>query len=236
MDGSLSTTTGTGRPARALGVGRSLRRALGTLGGVLVLALALAACSSNGGGTGSSGVGSGAAANGARGGAVGVVGATVVHRQLVIENGSTVPGRTDWPHFVPSGFSAPAGATIVLTIVNHDDGAAPLPPASPWGKVMGADPTFGAVSGGEELVDGKPVTSVPNAQVSHTFTIPGLLVNIPIPAAPSASQPVTVTFSFTVTKAGTYNWLCVAPCGSGSSGMGGAMDAEGWMEGYVHIT
>jgi heme/copper-type cytochrome/quinol oxidase subunit 2 len=80
------------------------------------------------------------------------------------------------------------------------------------------------------------VHSIPNDQVAHTFTIPGLLINVPIPAAKSSSHPVTVTFTFRVTKKGTFNWLCEAPCGSGKTGMGGAMNTAGWMVGHVTFT
>ncbi|MDA8261371.1 MAG: hypothetical protein M0Z47_00925 [Actinomycetota bacterium] len=160
---------------------------------------------------------------------------TVIHRKMVIETGK-MDGKPGWPRFIPAGFSAPAGATIVLTIVNYDDGTAPLPPTSPWGQVWGSDATFGAVTGGTELVNGSKVTAISNQLVSHTFEIPALLVNIPIPAASSSSHPVTVTYTFRVNKTGTFLWICAAPCGSGSAGMGGAMGANGWMRGYVHIT
>ncbi|MDA8209212.1 MAG: hypothetical protein M0Z92_09470 [Actinomycetota bacterium] len=160
---------------------------------------------------------------------------TIIHRKMVIETGH-MDGKPGWPRFTPAGFTAPAGATIVLTIVNYDDGAAPLPPASPWGQVWGPDATFGEVTGGTELVNGTKVNEISNQLVSHTFEIPALLVNIPIPAASSSSHPVTVTYTFKVNKSGTFLWICAAPCGSGSAGMGGAMNTNGWMRGYVHIT
>ncbi len=160
---------------------------------------------------------------------------TVIHRKLVIETGK-MDGKPGWPRFTPGGFSAPAGATIVLTIVNYDDGTAPLPVASPWGQVWGEDATYGAVTGGTELVNGNKVSEISNQLVSHTFEIPALLVNIPIPAASSSSHPVTVTYTFRVNKTGTFLWICAAPCGSGSAGMGGAMNTADWMKGYVHIT
>jgi hypothetical protein len=195
----------------------------------LALTLSLAACSSSTAGTTAASTHTAASTGTASPGAAS---GPVVHRQLVIETGKA-DGRPGWPRFVPDGFTAPVGTTIVLTIVNHDDGTAPLPPASPWGQVWGSDPTYGAVSGGTEQVDGKTVTSIPNQDVSHTFEIPGLLLNVPIPAASSSTQPVTVVFTFKVLKAGTYQWICAAPCGGGAMGMGGAMAADGWMRGHV---
>ncbi|MDA8057061.1 MAG: hypothetical protein M0032_03670 [Actinomycetota bacterium] len=203
---------------------RPLARRAAVLGAGVALAVSLAACSSSTGAAGS-----GSTRNGLETSSV------VVHRTLVIQTGK-MDGRPGWPRYVPDGFTAPAGATVVLTIVNHDDGTAPLPPASPWGQVWGADATFGETTGGTELVDGQPVHAVPNDEVSHTFTIPGLLVNVPVPAASSSAHPVTVTFTFRVTKKGTFHWLCTAPCGSGATGMGGAMNTNAWMEGYVTFT
>ena len=204
-------------------VHRTTTRSAAAIGVAALACASLAACSS-------------APAPGAAPGGSGLVASSVVvHRTLTIETGK-MDGKPGWPRFTPGGFTAPAGATVVLTIVNHDDGTAPLPAASPYGQVWGSDPTFGAATGGTELVDGKPVHRIPNDQVSHTFTIPGLLINIPIPAATSESSPVTVTFTFRVTRRGTFNWLCAAPCGSGASGMGGAMNTDGWMEGHVHFT
>lgn len=203
---------------------RSLVRRAAVFGAGVALAASLAACSSSTGATASGSPGSGIVAS-----------TVVVHRTLVIETGK-MDGRPGWPRYTPAGFTAPAGATVVLTIVNHDDGTAPLPPSSPWGQVWGADATYGETTGGTELVNGSPVHRVPNEDVSHTFTIPALLVNVPIPAAQSSADPVTVTFTFRVTKKGTFQWLCAAPCGSGATGMGGAMNTFGWMEGHVTFT
>ncbi|MDA8343409.1 MAG: hypothetical protein M0007_14480 [Actinomycetota bacterium] len=202
---------------------RSRARGAAVLAAGAVLALSVTACSSGSANGGSS-----------SGGAL-TASAVTVHRSMEIQTGK-MDGRSGWPRYSPSSFTAPAGATVVLTIVSYDDGTAPLPPASPWGQVWGGDATYGATTGGTELVDGTPVHSIPNDQVAHTFTIPGLLVNVPIPAAQSSSHPVTVTFTFRVMKKGSFNWLCAAPCGSGETGMGGAMNTDGWMEGHVSFT
>ncbi|MDA8346692.1 MAG: hypothetical protein M0Z66_14665 [Thermaerobacter sp.] len=135
----------------------------------------------------------------------------------------------DWPFFsadgtnpFPATVNLPANADVTLTIKNADDGADAVPAA--YGKVTG---TVGNV----ETVAGKTISSL-NAtnQVSHTFTISGLGLNIPLPA----SSTVTVTFH-TPSKSGDYTWQCFVPCGTGSDGWGGPMVTAGWMTGTVHI-
>ncbi len=159
----------------------------------------------------------------------------VVHEQIVIQTGK-MDGKPGWPRFVPSNITFPDGSKVVLTIVNYDDGTAPLPATAPYGNVWGSDPTFGVVTGGSETVDGKVTTKIANNLVSHTFTVPALLVNIPIPAVPSGQQTTTVVFTFQVNKTGKFLWLCEAPCGSGPMGMSGAMETDGWMRGFVNVT
>jgi hypothetical protein len=69
----------------------------------------------------------------------------------------------------------------------------------------------------------------PDTGVSHTFTIARLGVNVAI--APHA----VTTFRFHTGNAGTYDWRCMDPCGSGAIGWGGAMAAKGYMEGSIHL-
>ncbi len=134
-------------------------------------------------------------------------------------------GHSDWPQFVPGDFTVNKGAQVTLTITNHDDGTAPL---------TSALSQYDNVQGGTETVDGTAVTSEPNANVAHTFTVPELGVNVVIPAAPTGGTN-TIVFTFTPSKAGTFTWNCYAPCGSGSDGMGGAMVTDGWMTGKVTV-
>lgn len=141
-------------------------------------------------------------------------------------------GKPGWPKFTPADFTVHKGQKVVLTIKSFDDGTAPLPAGSP----------YSAVEGGTETVDGQAVTSIPDNEISHTFTIPFLGINVPIPAVTSAnaaagSQPpyVEVVFTFTPTKSGSFMWMCTAPCGSGPMGMGGAMVTMGWMRGTVTV-
>ena len=145
---------------------------------------------------------------------------------LEIETGK-MDGKSGWPKFVPSDVTVHQGAPVTLTITSYDDGAAPLPASLA---------TYETIQGGTETVDGTAVTSVPNANISHTFSVPELGVNVLIPAVPSGAKTTTVTFTFTPTKTGTFTWHCFAPCGSGSDGMGGAMATMGWMEGNITVS
>jgi heme/copper-type cytochrome/quinol oxidase subunit 2 len=68
---------------------------------------------------------------------------------------------------------------------------------------------------------GQNVTSVSADSVSHTFTVPSLNLNIPVPVSS------TVVAYFTVDRAGTYAWFCMTACGDP------AMSSMGWMTGSL---
>lgn len=143
----------------------------------------------------------------------------------------TFTGKPGWPAMAPSNLRVPAGATVVLTIKEYDDMVTALPTMmGPMGSM------FNSVWGGTETVDGTPVTWVSNAQISHTFTVPQLEINVPLPKAPHGGF-TKVVFAFNApTTPGTYIWLCETPCGSGPTGMGGAMAAYGWMRGHFTVS
>ncbi|HEV2227178.1 MAG TPA: hypothetical protein VGR56_10295 [Nitrososphaerales archaeon] len=77
---------------------------------------------------------------------------------------------------------------------------------------------------------GRNVTSVPGASLAHTFSIPQLGVNIPI-----VGGDTEIAYLY-FTKAGTFTWFCLTPCGLGPTGAAGAMSAQGWMTGTVTIS
>lgn len=137
-------------------------------------------------------------------------------------------GHPGWPRYTHTSWTVREGQTVVLRITSYDDGTAPLTGAQTmYDRVQGT-------LGGTETVDGKPISSVPNEDVAHTFTVVGLGLNLAIPAAPTGGS-VTVIARFVARRPGTFVWQCYAPCGSGPNSMGGAMSTMGWMEGTVRV-
>ncbi|MCL5115577.1 MAG: hypothetical protein M1272_00265 [Firmicutes bacterium] len=139
----------------------------------------------------------------------------------------TIRNDSAGPYYTPSTWTWPAGQTVKLTIVSHDDGASPLKDRSPETRVLGTVHR-------QEWVDGKPVGRVAGGRISHTLTIPGLRVNLPIPAARTGGT-VTVVAWVRVSHPGTYAWYCEAPCGTGARGDGGPMATPGLMQGVLHV-
>ena len=138
-------------------------------------------------------------------------------------------GQGFGPMYTNAFWHVHVGDTVILRITSYDTGPAPLTGM----QAMMFDRVEGTL-GGTETVDGKSVTWVPNGEVSHTFTVVGLGLNLPIPVAPTG-RSVTVVARFVVRRPGTFVWQCYAPCGSGPNSMGGAMAAKGWMEGTVGV-
>jgi len=147
----------------------------------------------------------------------------------------TFTGKAGWPAVAPADIHVRAGATVVLTIREYDDMVTPLADNSPFLQVMG----------GTETVNGKRVTSVSNQQIAHTFTVPSLGINVPLPIAgmggsmgsmdgPGGPTMVRFTFHAPATP-GTYLWLCATPCGTGPYGISGAMRMNGWMRGHLIV-
>lgn len=135
-----------------------------------------------------------------------------------------ISGRPGWPRYVPSTITVPAGKKVTLVITNYDDAATPLAAGVPYNHVMG----------GQETVNGKPVSYVSNKIIAHTFTVTGLGVNAAIPESPTGGT-VTVSFTFTPKKAGVYTFQCYTPCGSGKNGTGGPMMTPGFMQGTLRV-
>ncbi|MGH7757825.1 MAG: hypothetical protein ACREN7_00735 [Candidatus Dormibacteria bacterium] len=138
----------------------------------------------------------------------------------------------NWPAFEPSSFSIPTGTPVRVTVVNQD-GATPLPGS------LSQDAKVTGVVGGVETVTplgagrhstAKDEASVRLTDVSHTFTLPSLKINVPIPAQSR------VTFTVEIAKPGEYSWSCVDPCGAGTTGWGPPMDVAGYMNGTVTAT
>lgn len=160
---------------------------------------------------------------------VGAAPATTRHVALDILPVKAGGPAEDWPAFVAStSLSVPANTVVTVTIRNFDLGDAALTPNSPLARVAGT-------VGGVASVDGVTYTALDPAKVAHTFTIPQLGINVPIPGdAPDNASYLTVTFSFRTHGAGSYLFQCLAPCGTGN-GYYGPMQSMAYMRGTLTI-
>jgi hypothetical protein len=138
------------------------------------------------------------------------------------------PGyQQDWPAFAPNNLVVPANSLVTITLHDYDLGLdTPLANGSPFATVQG---TFGGVA----YRNGQPFASLAPAKIAHTFTIPQLHINVPLPGDGKESD--TISFTFHTGKAGTYLFQCFAPCGTGSSGFEGPMATKGYMVGTLTV-
>jgi hypothetical protein len=124
-----------------------------------------------------------------------------------------------------------------------------------WGHVTGTVGGVMSVSGETDGVNGKAVSLVNSdttCGVAHTFTVPGLGINVPFEGvtytasleprgcahAPCVlSDYHTVThFSFYTRGAGVFRWQCFIPCGLATvQGNGHAMSTLGFMAGFLNV-
>ncbi len=137
-------------------------------------------------------------------------------------------GRSGWPKILNSSWTVKKGETVTVRIISFDDGTAPL-----VGSYVKYDKVLGTTNG-KELAGGKVVSTVSDINIAHTFTVPGLDFNMPIPVAPTSGH-IVVSATFVPEKTGTFVWHCYAPCGSGANGMSGAMSTMTWMTGKIRV-
>jgi hypothetical protein len=132
--------------------------------------------------------------------------------------------------YLPStALTVPAHSLVSVTIRNFDLDPAPQLQKSVYARVQG---TLGGVA----YADGAPFATLDLARIAHTFTVPALGLNVPIPGRSSLGQRyVTVTFRFRTGGAGTYAWRCFAPCGDGPDGQAGPMADEAYMRGTLFV-
>ncbi len=84
--------------------------------------------------------------------------------------------------------------------------------------------------------DGQNYSSLTPDKIAHTFTIPQLNVNVPLPGDGMKGKDYnTVTFTFRTGAAGTYTFRCFDPCGTGPMGMMGPMMTQGYMIGTLTV-
>jgi len=140
------------------------------------------------------------------------------------------PGmQQNWPAYSPNKLVVPANSLVTVTIRNYDLGDTPLPHGSPFTTVQG---TVNSMA----TVNGQPYASLAPEKVAHTFTIPQLHINVPLPGdAPKGASYDTVTFTFHTGRAGSYIFQCFDPCGTGSNGFEGPMVTRGYMIGTLTV-
>ena len=122
-----------------------------------------------------------------------------------------------------ANISLPAFTPIELIIVNNDTRTNPA--SDDMGVVDGAvggTVVFNYTSDGRTYST-VPLSSVPADELSHTFTIPQLGINIPV--TPFSVVVAHLYFD----KTGTFYWMCWCPCGYE------AMVTQGWMSGQITV-
>jgi len=162
-------------------------------------------------------------------------GAPVARLDLTIVTGDMI-GHTEFPAFVPSDFALPAHSTVIITVTNFDDATALPKGAEQYAKVTGTlngAATVTPIKAGDPNGSAgvtKSITSLKPADVSHTFTIPALGINVPIAAH------ARVVFVVKTGAPGHYYWRCFDPCGADPMGWGTAMAAKrNFMEGTLTV-
>lgn len=159
---------------------------------------------------------------------------------------STIGDQPAYYVLGPSGLesaasiSLPAHRLIKLVIMCYDDGAANLTNAQ-YVNVSGTQGNMETVvnndiinssqgASGILVSAGQNFSTVPSDNISHTFTIPQLGINIPV--MPSS----TVSAYITLNETGTFSWSCMTQCGYGLTGEEGAMSTPGWMNGGITVS
>ena len=166
---------------------------------------------------------------------------------ITTDNGfnSTIGDQPAYYVLGPSGLESsvnitlPAHRLIELVISNYDEGNASLSApqyANVTGTEQGSELVYNNTAinstegpSGIVLRGSQSVSSLPLTEISHTFTVPSLGLNLPM-----ASESTVVAY-FTTGAAGTYVWLCETACGVGANGFAGAMSTPGWMNGSIVV-
>lgn len=137
------------------------------------------------------------------------------------------PGmQKDWPAYSPSNLVVPANSLVTITLHDYDSGSTALPSSTPFSTIQGTVDN-------KAYLNGVPYTSVTPDKIAHTFTIPQLHINVPLPGDGPSTD--TITFTIQTGNAGTYTFQCFDPCGTGASGWEGPMMAKGYMMGTLTI-
>jgi hypothetical protein len=143
-------------------------------------------------------------------------------------------GTDDMPAYLPAYPHVPANATVHVEIMNFDDATALTGGLVQFAKVKG---TVGGTVRVEALnlkdpnaaATAQVLSELDPQNVSHTFTIAKLGVNVPV------SPKARTSFVIQTGAPGVFPWRCNDPCGTGASGWGGAMAADRFMMGKLTV-
>ena len=144
-----------------------------------------------------------------------------------------------WEH--STIFHLPAHSLVTVTVYQYDTGTGLRNPL--WSQPRG-------LVGNTMSVDGKPYKSLDPDKASHTFTVPGLGVSVPLKGvaddapnqcstAPCAASKAhtTIRFTFRTRAPGKFRWQCFVPCAAGFIlGFGGPMQTIGYMDGELVVS
>ena len=144
-----------------------------------------------------------------------------------------------WQH--TTIFKVPAHTLVTVTVYQYD-GDSGLRNSF----LSGVSGTTGDV----EVINGKSEHGINPDDAAHTFTIPDINLNVPLPGvddnaknqcgvAPCslAEAHNTITFSFRSPGPGSYRWQCFVPCAAGFLfGNGGPMQTIGYMSGLIEVS
>jgi heme/copper-type cytochrome/quinol oxidase subunit 2 len=137
--------------------------------------------------------------------------------------------QKDWPAYSPSKLVLPANSLVTITLRDYDMGDTPLPKGSPFTTVQG-------IVGGVAYADGHAYSALAPDKIAHTFTMPQLNINVPLPGDTTTGKPYgLVTFTFRTGAPGIYYFRCMDPCGTGNSGWQGPMLTKGYMLGFLTV-
>ena len=149
------------------------------------------------------------------------------HVQVKLDIVLNQPGMNkDWPAYSPNNLVVPANSLVTITLHDYDLGDTAMPKGTPYAVVQGTIDS-------QAYLNGKPYASLPEEKIAHTFTVPQLHLNVPLPG--DGKETDTISFTFQTGKAGTYSFQCLDPCGTGQSGFEGPMASKGYMMGTLTV-
>lgn len=136
-------------------------------------------------------------------------------------NGTVPQPATDTagPGPMNNNITVSAGVSITFVITNIDTAIL----VNFTGPVSTDFTIYNNTDSGQTAVHYTSGESISSLPISHTFTIASLNLNIPIP------PDTVVTFTYTFSAPGVYEYVCETPCGPG-------MGLVGYMNGYVIVS